>query len=825
LLVEDGSNVVRLPVGTDTYILKSNSSQSTGLEWTAFDHGFMDGLGDDDHSQYLHLPGRVSGQIAIGGTGASGNLILQSTSNATKGQVIFDEITESTSITSGIVRLDGGMGIAKNVFIGGSLGIDTIIENTPDNGVFVEGTNFKDSHYTITEVSPPSNPSTSEHKFYIDSFDSLLKSRDSAGIITTYQPTKNKGDLLSHTDTTQTRVPIGSSNQVLTVDLTQPSGIKWENVSSGTGGTGTDPDSIKYFNIYSSGSQILTDSYQDLLFDTDRRIDDFYDHNLINQEIITINQPANYFIYFRCTTFAESGNNRSSSSVRMVLDSGAGFNEVEGSKSYMFNRDNDQGFNTCCFSMVKNFAANDVIKLQVKRDSGTSTLRTLQNATEIMIIRMTVDENNDASKYLSVYNNNTQNINTSYSDIIYNTSRIQDSIFNYSTSTGVLTLTEGGIYFVTCNVSSSTNSNTETQTHFRALLDTGGGFNELPGTRGYMHNDDSPDSTNTGFSSFIYNATAGDSLKFQGIVDAGANASLIANGCNFNVIKLNSSLGQSTVKYFDSYNDTGGTTINSNYTDIPLASENIKDSIYTHSANSAELEVTEDGRYCVFARICYTKSSGTTETLVKSRIVVNSDTSFFELSGTQSCSYHTNTTTGTQQTFIGATIQLAANSRLKLQGIVEDGSNIQLANFGTGLTVFRLEPLNVGEQGLVIFGSELGYVESTNTTSANSVTYIQKLRLTTDNIPSGTYRVGFYYIWTIDNTNQDFTSRIEIDDTLTIHETTESIQRSNQDIATSGFVHITLSLGVHTIDLDFRVASTNTTASIKDARIEFWRLT
>lgn len=54
----------------------------------AFDHGTLVGLGDDDHTIYALLAGRSGGQTLIGGTGASNNLTLESTSNATKGFII-----------------------------------------------------------------------------------------------------------------------------------------------------------------------------------------------------------------------------------------------------------------------------------------------------------------------------------------------------------------------------------------------------------------------------------------------------------------------------------------------------------------------------------------------------------------------------------------------------------------------------------------------------------------------------------------------------------------------------------------------------------------
>jgi hypothetical protein len=54
------------------------------------DHGSLDGLTpDDDHPQYLLLAGRAGGQTIVGGTAASNNLTLQSTSSGTRGKILF----------------------------------------------------------------------------------------------------------------------------------------------------------------------------------------------------------------------------------------------------------------------------------------------------------------------------------------------------------------------------------------------------------------------------------------------------------------------------------------------------------------------------------------------------------------------------------------------------------------------------------------------------------------------------------------------------------------------------------------------------------------
>ena len=79
----------------DGYI---NGAWTTGLGKSTA-HSSLSGLTADDHTQYALLAGRSTGQTLTGGTGASDQLVLRSTSNATKGAVkIADQTGETTRI-------------------------------------------------------------------------------------------------------------------------------------------------------------------------------------------------------------------------------------------------------------------------------------------------------------------------------------------------------------------------------------------------------------------------------------------------------------------------------------------------------------------------------------------------------------------------------------------------------------------------------------------------------------------------------------------------------------------------------------------------------
>lgn len=64
-----------------------------GLVVDIEDHGTSQGLLDDDHPQYALLAGRATGQILYGGINASDGLTLKSTSNATKGNVTINDVS------------------------------------------------------------------------------------------------------------------------------------------------------------------------------------------------------------------------------------------------------------------------------------------------------------------------------------------------------------------------------------------------------------------------------------------------------------------------------------------------------------------------------------------------------------------------------------------------------------------------------------------------------------------------------------------------------------------------------------------------------------
>lgn len=95
------------------YVTDIRGTQSAGISATiASDHGLLSGLGDDDHSQYLHATENR--------TGVTANI-------HTSGSIQTTNSTASTSTTTGALVVTGGMGVGGNVYIGGSV-YDAVID-------------------------------------------------------------------------------------------------------------------------------------------------------------------------------------------------------------------------------------------------------------------------------------------------------------------------------------------------------------------------------------------------------------------------------------------------------------------------------------------------------------------------------------------------------------------------------------------------------------------------------------------------------------------------------------------------------------------------
>lgn len=166
--------------------------------------------------------------------------------------------------------------------------------------------------------------------------------------------------------------------------------------------------------------------------------------------------------------------------------------------------------------------------------------------------------------------------------------------------------------------------------------------------------------------------------------------------------------------------------------------------------------------------------------------------------------------------------------------VKDEGTNVtntphSAFNFvGLGVTVTDAGAgvADITVSGGGIYGSEFQQASSDTESSTTSLTFQQKLRMTTSSLPSGTYRVAWYYEWKHTNTSHDFVGRVQINDIITIMEHQEESQDSgdSQYHNHSGFYYHTGS-GSLNVDIDYsRSNAAGGTSYIRRVRIEIWRV-
>lgn len=122
-----------------------------------------------------------------------------------------------------------------------------------------------------------------------------------------------------------------------------------------------------------------------------------------------------------------------------------------------------------------------------------------------------------------------------------------------------------------------------------------------------------------------------------------------------------------------------------------------------------------------------------------------------------------------------------------------------------------------------VFGTEFSQASSDSESTTTSTSFQQKLRLTTASLPSGTYRIGWFYEWGMSSLT-DFRSQVQINDATTCMEGFEEAVDAGADqyFPRGGHYYHTGS-GVLNIDLDY-CQNGGGTARIRRARLEIWRV-
>lgn len=125
-----------------------------------------------------------------------------------------------------------------------------------------------------------------------------------------------------------------------------------------------------------------------------------------------------------------------------------------------------------------------------------------------------------------------------------------------------------------------------------------------------------------------------------------------------------------------------------------------------------------------------------------------------------------------------------------------------------------------------IFGSQYQKGESLTTSTTTNLAFQQKLLITTPTVPAGEYRIGWVYGWSLSsvNTGRSFRGQVTVDGTPYTSHFQAVYSATTQVLYASGFFNVDLTNTTHTVAINYCTNNAAATASIRDARLEIWRV-
>jgi hypothetical protein len=332
------------------------------------------------------------------------------------------------------------------------------------------------------------------------------------------------------------------------------------------------------------------------------------------------------------------------------------------------------------------------------------------------------------------------------------------------------------------------------------------------------------------------------------------------------------SASSSASEQFSAVHTTGGANISSGWTDISLQTEHKKTSGFTHTALSAEVTLNVSGTYTIIGYLSTENSNHADDAGSRLRLVRDTGGGYLEVPGTRARMANDNEADDSNTGVFSVILDVNAGDKFKLQaerrigsstiititdagglvfftcgaqgpqgsqGIPGSGSSVTIHDEGSSVTGTPHTILDFVGSGVTVtnagsgkatvtipgstasvFGSELQQVESDEESSTTSTSYQQKLRLTTNNLPLGTYRIGWQFS-VFCSTSGDVLSKVVLDDTTDLDR--HSIDNSTDEFnSNGGFAYRSSFSGVHTVDIVYKAVEG--TALIRHARLEIWRV-
>ena len=848
---------------TDFSVIVFDSAGSTATSGT-IDHGGLLGLGDDDHTQYTLVNGSRGFTSTVSGISPTND------NHLTTRQYVDDAITTATgSLTSdhGDLTGLGDDDHTQYILEDGTRGFTGTV-----SGIYPT----QDKHLTTKEYVDTVSGSISGHSHYINDLDDVNANNPLQDQVLTYSGTE-------WVPTTQVSFTGGSMGE-------------WEYAQvSGD----TDPGNKK-FKVDNSDQTLITEIY---LSDTNRAGVDLGNFlgefdpgdRLYLQKTTTADQAYLYEV-----VSVTDNTSYHTFSVTYKDDTGIAFNKKDKitfvKLAKKINVITDHGLLTGLsdddhpqYTLADGTRAfiGTVSGIDPTEDEHLTTrfyVDTISGSLQDGIDDVYSTISGAVSDFATVQTRRSTNytLPTSYTDIVFDTTDIESDpnvLEHNNTSTARIDIKKDGLYMLSFSVSIDADAG-ENQFDFRILKN---GTTVVVGSERRISEDDE---INDAGCVCYANLSDGDYVTFQAMTNGGTNV-LIPQSV-YTVMRAagvpgdkgpKGDSGDLTVSgvgdtYFDAYDDAGGTTVAAAWTDVPLDTERIKSSAFSHASSSAEVTINKTGTYIVTARVSTTINTGTGRTDSSMQIVKDTGTGYATVAGTTAVMYNRTSNLGENTGTVTAILELNADDSLKVQAKRDNGSStLNLLPGGSSLTIFSTigktgedgadgapgagssvtlkkegttvsgNPFSIlnftgssvrkveaesGTQAEVyiepIFGSWYGWSISDSQSSTNSTSWQTKTTYTSPTLPAGYYRIGYTFEWRRNTASNDFEGRVLLDGTTTIMEINVESKDVNSWHLVGGYDIVSLTNATHTIVIQYAGETTGNTSYIRRARIEFWRI-
>ena len=108
---------------------------------------------------------------------------------------------------------------------------------------------------------------------------------------------------------------------------------------------------------------------------------------VVSGDVVTVNQTGTYLVVYR-GSFDNTTTNRTSVEMRLERDTGGGFTEVAGFRSFCYSRTNTASANSTGAQGIVDLTAGDQLRLVALINQGNGSILTLANGSGLTLVQL-----------------------------------------------------------------------------------------------------------------------------------------------------------------------------------------------------------------------------------------------------------------------------------------------------------------------------------------------------------------------------------------------------------------------------------------------------